>query len=118
MKVVINRCFGGFGLSDAAFEKLLTRKGIAFECVKEDSIFASNYYEAGHLNDEDHSINQYDFFDQRSDADLVAVVEEMGKEANGWAADLEIVDIPDDVKWHIHEYDGIESVHEDHRVWP
>lgn len=35
MKVAINRCFGGFGISDEAFEKLLQRKGIAFE--KEES---------------------------------------------------------------------------------
>jgi len=27
------------------------------------------------------------------------------------------VEIPDDVKWHIHEYDGLEHVAEDHRTW-
>jgi len=24
--------------------------------------------------------------------------------------------VPDDVKWHIHEYDGLEHVAEDHRT--
>ena len=32
-KVAINRCFGGFGISDEAFELLLTRKGYAFDKV-------------------------------------------------------------------------------------
>jgi hypothetical protein len=34
MKVAINTCFGGFGISDEAFEKLLERKGIAFDKVE------------------------------------------------------------------------------------
>ena len=41
----------------------------------------------------------------------------MGESANGWAAEIGIVEIPDGVKWHIHEYDGIEHVAEDHRTW-
>jgi hypothetical protein len=39
MKVAINRCFGGFGISDEAFEKLLDRKGIAFDKVEKESSF-------------------------------------------------------------------------------
>jgi hypothetical protein len=31
--------------------------------------------------------------------------------------DLEIIDIPDDVKWHIAEYGGTEWIAEDHRTW-
>lgn len=117
MKVVINRCFGGFSLSDRAFEKLLEKKGIAFIRAKDDAKFGSNYYHAGHEGDEAYFINQYDYYEKRSDPDLVAVVEELGKEADGWAAELTIVDVPDDVKWYVHEYDGIEAVHENHRVW-
>jgi hypothetical protein len=45
------------------------------------------------------------------------VIEEMGKAANSWAADISIVEIPDDVQWHIHEYDGLEHVAENHRTW-
>jgi hypothetical protein len=47
---------------------------------------------------------------------LIAVIEEMGKDGEGWAADIAIVEVPDDVKWHIHEYDGLEHVAEDHRT--
>jgi len=48
---------------------------------------------------------------------LIAVIEEMKEEANSWAADIRIVEVPDDAKWHIHEYDGLEHVAEDHRTW-
>jgi arginine/lysine/ornithine decarboxylase len=119
MKVAINRCFGGFGITDAAFEKLLDRKGIAFDKVeKENSAFlGASYYEAGHAGNEEHYLSDYEFYNDRSDPDLIAVIEEMGELANGWAAEIAIIEIPDDVKWHIHEYDGIEHVAEDHRTW-
>jgi len=120
MKVAINTCFGGFGISDEAFEKLLERKGIAFEKVvdkERGSLFGTSYYTAGHVGDDDFYISSYDYYENRSDPDLIAVIEEMGKESWGWAAELVIVDIPDDVKWHIHEYDGMEHVAEDHRTW-
>jgi hypothetical protein len=118
MKVVISRCYGGFGLSDKAFVKLLERKGVAFDKVDgESSLLGASYYKAGHAGDDEHYLSQYDFYEDRSDPDLIAVIEEMGDESNGWAAEIGIVEIPDDVKWHIHEYDGIEHVAEDHRTW-
>jgi hypothetical protein len=120
MKVVINRCFGGFGLSEKAFELLLQKKGIRFE--KEDdlqypSLGIVNYYHFGHLGDSEHYISHYDACRDRSDPDLVAVVEELGEEANSRYAELKVVEIPDSVAWHICEYDGIEHVAEDHRTW-
>lgn len=120
IKVAINRCFGGFGISDEAFEKLLTRKGIAFDKVepeKRSLISGVTYYAAGHAGEDDHYLSDYEYCFNRSDSDLIAVIEEMQAEANSWAADIRIVEIPDDVKWHIHEYDGMEHVAEDHRTW-
>ena len=117
-KVAINRCFGGFGLSDEAFEKLLARKGIAFEKVKgESTLMGDQYYEAGHVGDGDHYLSEYSFCEDRADPDLIAVIEEMGVDVNGFAADIAIVEVPVDAKWHIHEYDGLEHVAEDHRTW-
>lgn len=89
MKVVINQCFGGFGLSGEAEELLAQRKGVTLE-------------------DLDYG---------RTDPDLVAVVEALGSRANDYYSDLKIVEIPDDVKWHITEYDGVEKIREDHRTW-
>ena len=120
MKVAINRCFGGFGISNEAFEKLLDRKGIAFDKVEPEegrSFIGASYYEAGHSGSDDHYLSDYEMTQDRGDTDLIAVFEEMGEKANSWAADIAIVEIPDDVKWHIHEYDGLEHVAEDHRTW-
>jgi len=118
MKVAINRCFGGFGLSDEGFEELLERKGIVFEYVKSESAFLGNaYYRAGHVGEEEHYLSPWEFTEDRGEADLIAVLEAMGKRAWGFAAEIAIIDIPDDVKWHICEYDGLEHIAEDHRTW-
>jgi hypothetical protein len=120
MKVVINRCFGGFGISNQAFEKLLQRKGIAFNKVPAKYQMHGNefdYYYVADDPDERDYISEHGFFDDRSDPDLIAVIEELGKDSWGWASDLAIIDIPDDVKWHICEYDGLEHIAEDHRTW-
>jgi hypothetical protein len=45
------------------------------------------------------------------------VFKELGDVANGFAADLKIVEIPDGVDWEIEEYDGNEWVAEVHRTW-
>lgn len=118
MKVAINRCFGGFGLSDEGFEELLKRKGISFEFVKNESRFIGNtYYRAGHVGEEEHYLSPEEFTKDRNDYDLITVLEEMGNKAWGFAAEIAIIHIPDDAKWHISEYDGLEHVAEDHRTW-
>lgn len=91
MKVVINRCFGGFGLSDEALAR---------------------YNELAGTN-----LEYWSYGEERNNPLLVQVVEELGAKANDTFADLKIVDIPDDVEWYIHEYDGLESVYEKHRTW-
>ena len=42
MKVVINRCYGGFGISDTAFKRYLDLKGITW--YKGESGFSSSDY--------------------------------------------------------------------------
>ena len=120
-KVAINRCFGGFGLSEEAFELLLTKKGIEFEkCPAAFSMRSKehDFYHKGHLGDDAHFLAYYEFTQDRSDPDLIQVIEELGHEkAGGWSSELKIVEVPDDVKWHVHEYDGLEHVAEDHRIW-
>lgn len=57
----------------------------------------------------------------RADPDLIKVVEELGsghrKGASGKCADLVIVEIPDGIKYEIDEYDGLETIREQHRSW-
>jgi len=100
MKVVINECFGGFGLSDEAMQLYAAKKGI------ELGEKLSYGYEKLWEGDID-----------RNDPVLVEVVEELGAKANGDCAELKVVEIPDGIVWHISEYDGVEHVAEYHRTW-
>lgn len=90
--IVINKCYGGFGLS---------AQGIA-EYKRLAGITDPKWYDGDILRDDPH---------------LVQVVKKLGHEANGAHADLKIVEIPSDVDWQIDEYDGIEWVAEVHRTW-
>ena len=53
----------------------------------------------------------------RDDPLLLKVIEELGDGADGACASLRAVEIPDDVKWQIEEYDGNEHVAEVHQTW-
>lgn len=92
-RIVINKCFGGFGLSKKAIDLYKTKTEM----------------------EDDFNLYAHDI--ERDDPILIEVIEELGEEANGACAELKIVEIPDDVKWEIEEYDGIEWVSEVHRTW-
>lgn len=116
MKVVINRCHGGFGLSEEAIDMLLERKGVAFQ--KMPGSFGQSLYYAAFTDPCDETfIPHYDYYDDRADPDLIAVVEQLGERANDRYSELKIIEIPDDVMWDVDEYDGMEWVAERHRVW-
>ena len=89
MKVVINKCFGGFGLSEEAY-KFLNIPWDGYGC---------------------------ELMEDRSNPALVKCVEALGKDASGELSSLKVVEIPDDVEWEIDEYDGLEFVVEKHREW-
>ena len=116
MKVVINRCYGGFGLSDEAVVRYAELKGINLVMETVGSIGGSTFYIDG-IKDDEHNFGYYDLSDDRTDPFLVQVVEELGNASNGFASDLQIVHIPDDVEFTIEEYDGMEWVAEVHRTW-
>lgn len=116
MKVVINRCFGGFGLSNEAMERVLDLKQIAY--YKETDKYNNIYYytKAQNENEVDNEyIYECDF--ERNDPALIQAVEEFGEKANGPHASLKIINIPDGIEWYVDEYDGRETVREYHREW-
>lgn len=91
MKIVINRCYGGFSLSEAAYKFLkIPWDGYGYKFNHED----------------------------RSNPQLVKCVEKLGKLANGKYAELNVVEIPDGTEYQIEEYDGVEWVAEKHKTWP
>lgn len=104
MKVVINKRHGGFRLSEAAIIRYAELAGLKLN--NKGSHFTKENGETF-----------FDFSINRTDSNLVTVIEELGEAANGYYARLSVVEVPDDVKWHIAEYDGSEWVAEDHRTW-
>lgn len=113
MKVAINDMHGGFSLSDAAFQKLLDRKSIDYMKILDDNNYPVYWSKTGNTE----QINEYEFYQNRGDSDLISVIEEMGSKANGIYASIRIIEIPNDIKWHIAEFGGREHVAEDHRTW-
>lgn len=141
--VVANRCYGGFGLSIKGLITYCEKKyGQAFLYKEEDednSVFGKyqkiSYSETCDKNQsirywvipEDKGdvvewddinnciLDNYDI--KRDDPALIATIRELGEEANGRYANLEVVEIPDDVQWVIREYDGWETIEEKHRSW-
>ena len=113
MKIVINSDYGGFSLSDKAVLEYGKRKGL--NLIKDEN---TNWNISIFYKD---SITPENYFCEReiprNDLDLVAVVENLGESANGFAASLKIVEIPEDVDWCVEENDGREWVAEKHRTW-
>lgn len=138
MKVVINVCFGGFGLSMLAIKEYLKLKGkeayfyenkdwssgeyIRIDDIKEckDTIkfcYTKDLGKKFKYTKESQKFYIYDENIKRDDPDLVKVVEELGEKANGSYAELKVVEIPDGINWEIDEYDGNESIEEKHNSW-
>lgn len=121
MKVVINKCYGGFGLSHAAIMKYAEYKDTPLWVEPSDPGSPWNFYytqDPATLTPEGKNDAFFDTDDiRRNDPVLVRVVEELGEEANGECAELQIVTIPDGIDWEIEEYDGREWVSECHQTW-
>jgi hypothetical protein len=92
-RIVINTVHGGFGLSEQASRLFAQRTGIANKELWSDRDIA------------------------RDDPVLVAIVRELGVDADTRYAKLKIVEVPYGVDWTIEEYDGVEWVAEKHRTW-
>ena len=107
-KIAYNARFGGFGLSNRGFEALLRMKGIEWEAA--GISHEMEYWLKGRVNEDGALLCLHDFYDNRTDPDLIAVIEDLGPRANGYHADLKIVDLPVGTKYYIHEYDGAESI--------
>ncbi len=131
MRIVINTCYGGYGLSKKAVMRYAELKGTTLYHYKSSGTSIDHYYmipvakyreyekvaketkDWSALNDFYFCVNEI----PRNDPILVQVVEELGKDAWGKYSELKVVDVPDDVKWEISEYDGMEHVAEKHRIW-
>ena len=140
-KIVINTCYGGFGLSHEGILAYLDKCGVPVWTEANErfgGLIPFTYYlvppEERIPGDPDdwHSMSLSErqahnaaysrtvFTDRdlaRDDSYLVQVVEELGRKASGRHAELKVVEIPAEVDWEIDEYDGMEWVAEKHRTW-
>ena len=141
MKVAISASHSGFVLSSAAVKRYAALKGrpcytyqtrlsrqgsgaapvVEYFEVEESAnglFLALNAPVAGRMSITNDMI-AYDLVSpsDRSDPDLIQVIEELGPLANGPGAEIKIVDVPYDVDWEIEDANGYESVEEVHRSW-
>lgn len=141
-KVVINDCYGGFGLSHEAIMRYLELSGqqvwpedhdrfskvvgLTYWLLPPDGPRVKsqpdNWHEMSLAERQTHNANysKQVFCEReiaRDDPYLVQVVEELGTAANGKYATLKVITIPADVRWEIEDYDGAEHIAEKHRTW-
>lgn len=129
MKIVINKCYGGYGLSSMAVLRYADLAGITIYldhdgwCDHYYTVPVAEYkklYEQA-VSTGDHSkINGLYFSEysiERNDPLLIQVVEELGERSWGEYAELHVVEIPDGVSWEINKYGGMEHIGETHRTW-
>ena len=140
MKIVINRCYGGFGLSPDAVKlygekinipiyavELRQRKDFAMDNPTEYILLDKNKYNSMFpwfttkpLNEDGTIVEGSHFFIhniERTDPILIEVVEELGGKAWDKYSELEVIEIPDGIDYDIEDDDGFESIHESHRSW-
>lgn len=100
-QIVINRCFGGFSLSQEAQKWIAVRKGISLRYEEK----TGTYYVIDFKEHEWETISDHV---TRDDPDLIQVVLQLGAAANGPHAELKVIDITIDID--INRHDGMESV--------
>ena len=82
MKIILNKCYGGFGISNEA----LRMAGIT-------------------------NTNEWEYDDLRINPEVIKAVETLGESANDRYSDLVMVEIPDAATdWEVDEYDGYETM--------
>ncbi len=130
-KVVINSCYGGFGLSSIAVKRIAELQGKqCFFFDRDNNLLpiienSEDFWQAFDTDNISQFNNSADYKNHileesprdREDPFLIQAVEELKEKANAKYAKLKIVEIPNDVKYTIDEYSGFESIHEIHRIW-
>lgn len=133
MKVILNKCYGGFDVSKEAYMLYAKKKGLnlyqyagdfvasnkkwIYTATLSDEALFKNYFikDMGdniEINNEDYKkYNLYLDDEHRQDPILIEVVEELGNKASGRFGRLEVVEIPDNCYYKIDEYDGIETIY-------
>lgn len=101
MKVAINKCFGGFGISKQCYD-LMVEMGYVlkepFPNMPEDQ---APFWAAK----------------DRSNPIMIKAIETLGKKAWTRYSEIKIVEIPDGAEYEIDDYDGMETLRQPSQVW-
>ena len=142
-KVAINVKHGGFGLSDAAYKKLIEWGVPVRPYVWQQRNPETGKYDQPEANDGEIIFDRditppkpgeegldaamrrlsgrywetWIRSDNRDHPLVVRVIEELGPQSWGRFSELKVVEIPEDVEYTIEEYDGLEWIAEAHRTW-
>lgn len=132
MKIIFNKCFGGFQVSDEGYKLYAKKKKITLytyiwdkynfgtqELIKSSD--TCNHLVYYLLKDYGNKIkfsdrrNEDIFYlnaSHRTDPILIEVVEELGNKASTSYSNLKVISIPDDIgEYIIDDYDGFETLH-------
>ena len=104
-KIVINACYGGFSVSNAAMKRYAELMGFEYKAP------VNMHYPAYVIDANGDEISDYEI--DRADPVLVQVVEELGDEANGTCSKLKIMELDKGTLYRIEEYDGFEHIEVD-----
>lgn len=134
MKILLNKCFGGFDLSEEAYRLYAKKKGFKIYKYKSDvsghypntkwiykyaddnslfvQYFTKDFGTNIEISNEDYE--KYSLYlrnEERLNPILIEVVEELGEKASGRFGKIELFEIPDNVDYQIDEYDGVETLY-------
>jgi len=116
MEIILNKCFGGYGISAEAIK--LCRDAGATWAQWPNSFLPGEKYEEGSDEICDRPYVPYEARDSsRTCPILIKLVKDGTTSVNDRYAKLEVVDIPEGVAYEISEYDGIESVEAPRQIW-
>lgn len=134
MKILLNKCFGGFYLSEEAYILYAKKKGLNIYKYKSDieghypntksiykyaddnSLFTQYFIKDFGTNIEisNEDCEKYSLYlreEERLNPILIEVVEELKEKASGIFGEINLFEIPDNSYYTIDNYDGLETLY-------
>ncbi len=106
-KVILNKCYGGFDVSEEGYRLYCQKKGLPCRFYR-GSCYTDGLKDGVRPKSDRDCLLLYEEY--REDPTLIEVVEELGEKANTNFSELEVVEIPGGMDYYVDDYDGIETL--------